>query len=88
MPDGLEVTVIRKHAMPLLQDPEGAVRAALARPIGARPLAEEARGKSTACILICDITRPVPNALLLRPILRDSARAAGDPHVAVIPEGP
>ena len=28
LPDGLEVTVIRKPAMPLLADPEGAVRAA------------------------------------------------------------
>ena len=82
LPDGLEVTVIRKPAMPLLPDPEGAVRAALARPVGARPLAEEARGKRTACILICDITRPVPNALLLRPILRELL-AAGVPAAGI-----
>ncbi len=29
-----------------------------------------ARGKKNACILICDITRPVPNPILLRPILQ------------------
>ena len=78
LPDGLEVTVIRKPAMPLLADPVGAVRAALSRPVGARPLVEEARGKKTACILICDITRPVPNALLLRPIIEELL-AAGLP---------
>ena len=71
LPDGLEVTVIRKPAMPVLPDPSGAVRAALARPVGARALVEEARGKKTACILICDITRPVPNSLVLQPLIRE-----------------
>ena len=71
LPDGLEVTVLRKPAMPVLPDPSGAVRAALARPTGARPLVEEARGKKTACILICDVTRPVPNGLLLQPLVRE-----------------
>jgi nickel-dependent lactate racemase len=53
-----------------LADPEGAIAAALRQPIGARPLAELARGRKNACILICDITRPVPNRLLLPPLLR------------------
>jgi nickel-dependent lactate racemase len=53
-----------------LADPEAAVREALARPIGTKPLAELAKGRRDACILICDITRPVPNRLLLPPILR------------------
>jgi lactate racemase len=78
LPDGLEVTVIRKPPMPVLADPNAAVRAALTRPTGARPLIEEARGKKSACILICDITRPVPNGLLLQPIIRDLL-AAGVP---------
>jgi nickel-dependent lactate racemase len=78
LPNGLEVTVIRKPAMPVLSDPVGAIHAALARPAGARPLVEEARGKKTACILICDITRPVPNALLLQPLIRELL-AAGVP---------
>ena len=30
---------------------------------------ELAKGKKSACILICDITRPVPNELILRPLL-------------------
>src|SRR5262249_27606942 len=40
------------------------------QPIGTRPLGELARGRKNACILICDITRPVPNRLLLPPLLR------------------
>ena len=71
IPDGLSVHVIRKPAMPILPDPSGAVRAALATPVNARPLADQARGKRSACVLVCDITRPVPNALLLQPIVRE-----------------
>jgi lactate racemase len=70
IPDGLEVSVIRKPPMPLLADPTAAVEAALAAPVSAPPLVEDARGKRSACILICDITRPVPNQLLLQPIIR------------------
>jgi len=75
LPDNLEVTLIRKPVMPVLPDPLAAVRGALARPVGARPLIEEARGKKTACILICDVTRPVPNALLLQPVIRELLEA-------------
>jgi lactate racemase len=69
--DRWKVTVIRKPAMPVEPDPAAAVREALSRPVRARPLAEEAREAGSACILICDITRPVPNHLLLPPLLRE-----------------
>jgi nickel-dependent lactate racemase len=58
-----------RPAVPLA-DPETAVAAALASPIGTAPLAELARGRRNTCILVCDITRPVPNRLLLPPLLR------------------
>ena len=64
-----DVTVIRKPEMPVLPDPMEAIRTALARPVNAHPLAEEARGKKSACILVCDITRPVPNRLFLPPMV-------------------
>ena len=59
-----------------LADPERELRSRLAEPIGTPPLAELARGRRDACILICDVTRPVPNALMLRPIL-ETLEAAG-----------
>jgi nickel-dependent lactate racemase len=62
-----------------LPDPAGALEAALREPIGARPLAELARGRKDACILICDITRPVPNRLILPPVLR-TLEVAGIPR--------
>jgi nickel-dependent lactate racemase len=53
-----------------LADPAKALEAALAGPTGTPPLAEVARGRKNACILVCDITRPVPNRLILPPVLR------------------
>jgi nickel-dependent lactate racemase len=75
LPDDLDVTVIRKPAMPVLPSAEDAVRAALAAPVAAGALRAEARGKASACVLICDITRPVPNRLLLGPIVRELLEA-------------
>ena len=69
MPEGCDVTLIRKKAMPVLENPEAAMRSAFASPVGSRPLAEEAQGLRSACILICDITRPVPNGLILPPMV-------------------
>jgi len=65
-----------------LDDPNAAIEAALRNPIGSKPLSEIARGKKSACILICDITRPVPNQRLLPPILR-TIEAAGVPRDAI-----
>ncbi|HTO44804.1 MAG TPA: nickel-dependent lactate racemase [Burkholderiales bacterium] len=70
LPDAVNATVIRKPPMPILSDPIDSVQAALDRPAGSRPLVEEARDVRSACILICDITRPVPNGLLLPPLVR------------------
>jgi nickel-dependent lactate racemase len=53
-----------------LADPQAALAAALAQPIGTPPLAQLARGQRNACILVCDITRPVPNQIILPPLLR------------------
>src|SRR5260221_12967601 len=69
LPDDLQITVLRKPAMPVLPDPQGAVRQALANPVKTAPLLELARKVRSAVVAICDITRPVPNALFLRPLI-------------------
>ena len=71
LPDEWQIDVINKKAMPVLDDPQGALAAALNNPVGCKPLREEAAGKKSACILICDITRPVPNGLLLPAIIKE-----------------
>ena len=65
LPKSFEVTVIQKKVMPLLADAEAALRDAFANPVGSGTLEAEARGCQSACILICDITRPVPNGSIL-----------------------
>ena len=74
-PRDAELTVIRKAERPKLTDPAGAVRAALDAPIGSPALRAIARGRQSACILICDITRPVPNGLFLRPLVEELTAA-------------
>ena len=69
--DGNRATVIRKPPMEKIADPHAAIRAALDQPMGSAPLKSLARGRRSACILICDITRPVPNHLFLRPMIED-----------------
>ena len=63
-----DVSIIRKKPMPILADAKGAIQAALANPVNVAPRALEANRARSAYILICDITRPVPNGLFL-PIL-------------------
>ena len=79
LPDGLDVTVIAKKVMPLLADPARAMAGALARPVGCPPLAEEAARASKACILICDFTRPVPNGVILPPLIGTLLDAGMEP---------
>lgn len=74
-PAGCVPTVIRKRTMPVLSDPVAAIAGALAAPVGEQPLGIAARGARTACILICDITRPVPNGLFLQPLIRQLMEA-------------
>jgi nickel-dependent lactate racemase len=69
LPAGAEPTVIRKAVLPKLPDNAAAIRRVFEHPIDAKPLRELARGRKSACILICDITRPVPNGLFLRPMV-------------------
>ena len=66
--DRYNVTVIAKNPMPVLADPKAAIIEAINNPVGGGVLDDLAGPGKTACILICDITRPVPNGLFL-PIL-------------------
>jgi hypothetical protein len=44
----------------------------LQEPVNAAPLEQSARPARSAAIAICDITRPVPNHLFLRPLIETS----------------
>ncbi|MEQ8391552.1 MAG: nickel-dependent lactate racemase [Thalassospira sp.] len=76
LPDTARATVIRKAELAKLPDNHVAIRNALENPVDAAPLSELAKNRKSACILICDITRPVPNKLFLRPMI-ETMLAAG-----------
>ncbi len=70
LPDGFRYRVLESRSAEALEDPESGIEAALDLPVGSLPLSELARGKRTAAISICDITRPAPYGRTLPPVLR------------------
>jgi nickel-dependent lactate racemase len=83
IPDRNLVGPLGLRAVEPLPHPDRALAGALARPIGSPPLSQLARGRKSACILICDVTRPVPNEFLLRQIL-PALEAAGVPRDKIL----
>ena len=79
LPPGARPTVIRKQQLPKLADGKAAVIEALHHPVASKPLSDLAKNRQSACILICDITRPVPNRLFLRPMI-ETMIASGIPQ--------
>lgn len=70
LPERFRYRVLQARTATPIRDWQSALESALDRPIGAPPLAEVARGKRSAAISVCDITRPAPNRLTLPPVLR------------------
>jgi nickel-dependent lactate racemase len=75
---GLDVEVPEKNLLGVLNfgtstplaNPGEVIARSLQDPIGSLPLAQLASTKQSACIVVCDITRPVPNKQLLPPVLQ------------------
>ncbi len=76
LPKGCEATILRKPPMPVLEDPTGEVQRALRNPVGCLPLQQLARSAGRVTLVICDITRPVPNGPILKGII-DELQSAG-----------
>lgn len=70
IPDRNLVGVLGIPASRPIDEIESAVFEAVERPVGKPPLAEMARGRRKACIVVCDITRPVPSNRIVPVILR------------------
>ncbi|MDE0624702.1 MAG: nickel-dependent lactate racemase [Bryobacterales bacterium] len=65
IPDELDTQVLRPRFATGLADEDAALAAAIASPIGCPSLEDLARGKKSAAIAVCDITRPAPNKTVL-----------------------
>jgi len=66
----------------VLKDPSAVIAASLQEPVASETLSKLARGRRNACIVISDYTRPVPNRLILPPVLQ-SLEAEGVPASAI-----
>ena len=64
------VTLLGMKNAQAISDPTGAVENALSNPIESPALKELAQGRKNACVVISDITRPVPNKIILPPMLK------------------
>ena len=82
LPEGFDYRVLEARSAVPLDDAAAAIEQALDAPIGCPPLIEMARGKRSAAISVCDITRPAPNREVLPPVLA-RLEAAGIPREGI-----
>ena len=82
VPDDAEI--LSMEAMPGLDRIEERLYESLRAPSGTPPLLDFARGRSDACVVISDITRPVPNSTILPPILATLENAGISRHAITI----
>ena len=64
------ISVLASQEFPPIENPEQAILDALETPTDSPALSEMAKNRKSATIVISDITRPVPNKLILPPMLR------------------
>ncbi|HEX9655639.1 MAG TPA: nickel-dependent lactate racemase [Bacteroidota bacterium] len=65
IPDRNLVKVMTMPAAEALADPDNAILQALQNPIESPPFSDLARRAKSACVVICDVTRPAPNKIIL-----------------------
>ena len=76
--------ILEARSAEAVPDAQGAIREALDRPIAGPSLEHLARGKRSATISVCDITRPVPYPVMLPPLLECLERAGVPPAATTI----
>lgn len=85
LPSGLDVRVVVPDAPRALEDPLGAVAAALDGPFSDTTIEERARGASSVVIVVPDGTRVAPAELYLLPLIARLARVGlGPRNISVV----
>jgi len=69
IPDGNFFSLLELSAAPPILNPGNALSQKLLNPIASVPFPDLCKGKKTACIVVSDKTRPVPNTIILPPLL-------------------
>lgn len=79
----LRVKVLHPQALPVKEDVAAEVRRAMEAPIGSERLSVLGRGRRDAVILACDLTRDVPDAVII-PMILDELNEAGIPDERIM----
>src|SRR5258708_35906575 len=79
LPEAFRYQVLEARFAVPLENPAEAIEHALDAPIASASLEQIARGKRSAAIAVCDITRPAPNRQILPSVL-SRLEAAGIPR--------
>jgi len=83
LPDENVIGPLEIKSVAPLPNPTQTLQEKLQYPTASPPLLELAQGRKSVCILICDITRPVPNQMLLSVIL-PTLEQAGIPREQIL----
>ena len=67
--------IIRKPIMPIIENIQKKIAEIFVKPINSKSLYEICKNSKSACILVCDITRPVPNDLFIEYMIKDMNKA-------------
>lgn len=78
LPDEYTYEVIESRTSSPVSNPIDAINDALDRPVASQSLQELAKGKKSAAIAVCDITRPAPNRVTLPSVLERLHKAGID----------
>ncbi len=81
VPAGFDSAIVESRSAEPLPDVAMALSYALDHPQGSPSLVELAQGKKKVVIVVCDITRPAPNAVTLPPLLERLH------HAGIAPDG-
>jgi nickel-dependent lactate racemase len=79
--------VLKKSDVSRVENVEDKIKKVLNEPIGTPPLIEIAKGRKNACIIVSDITRPVPNSIILPPLIEVLERAGISDTTILIANG-
>ena len=66
------------------QDQDALIEAAMAAPIGSRPLCELAKGKERVVVIASDHTRPVPSRLIMPKMLREIRKGNPSADITIL----
>ncbi len=69
VPDRNLLTILDQRTCPAISEPRSSLKEKLFSPVGTRPFTEICSSRKRACIVVSDKTRPVPNKIVLPPLL-------------------